>query len=404
MKVIVIGGGASGLFAAIHAARLGASVTILEQDKKTGKKLSVTGNGKCNITNYNLIAEDTKDCVEQYYYGDYKLIRSVFRHFNAKDVVSFFEQIGVCSYVEKNYNGIYPKSNQASSVTQALTDYARELQVKIKTNNFIYGISKTEQGFCVDVGIPLQCDRLIIATGGYLPDVEGMSGHEIAKSFGHTIHPLKPALTALIGKCGLNRASGVRIPAKISKKNGESQSGELQITDYGISGIPVFNLSHLIHDGEQLWIDFFPEYQTMDSFRDYIKSVYENLKQYRLSATLGQALVGMFPSKLLTIALKETKLSEKAKISELSEEAFSSVFELLKAYPFPVKSRRDFSFAQVTQGGVPLKEVNPDSMESEKCSGLYFVGEILDVDGICGGYNLQWAWSTGYIAGVNSSK
>ncbi|MCR5737844.1 MAG: aminoacetone oxidase family FAD-binding enzyme [Eubacterium sp.] len=404
MKVIVIGGGASGLFAAIHAARMGASVTIIEQDKKTGKKLSVTGNGKCNFTNYNLIAENTKDDLEQYYYGDYELIRSVFHQFDAKDAVSFFEQIGVCSYVEKNYNGLYPKSNQASSVTQALTDYARELKIKIKTNNFISGIFKTDQGFSVDVGIPLQCDRLIVATGGYLPDGDGMSGYEIAKSFGHTIHSLKPALTALIGKSGLNSAAGVRIPAKISKETGESQTGELQITDYGISGIPVFNLSHLVQDGERLWIDFFPEYQTMDSFRNYIKSVYDNLKQYRMSATLGQALVGLFPAKLLTVVLKETQLSEKTIISELSEEAFASVFELLKAYPFQVKSRRDFSYAQVTQGGIPGEEIHSCSMESKRCSGLYFVGEILDVDGICGGYNLQWAWSTGYIAGVNSSK
>ncbi len=403
MKVIVLGAGASGLMAAIRAAETGAQVTLIEPQKKAGKKLSVTGNGKCNFTNRKLMGLDSEEDYVPFYYGNHKLISQVLGQFGAEDVTVFFEQLGICSYVEKNYQGLYPKSNQAQSVTNALTDYARELHVKIKTNNVIHSISKTEDGFVVNVGIDLFCDHLIVATGGWNDFVEGISGYEIAKQLGHSVTELKPALTALIGRDELNKASGVRIQAKIRKETGVVQQGELQITDYGISGIPVFNLSHVVEAGDTLYIDFMPEYEEPE-YQTFVKTLFQRLNAKRREGILENLLAPVLPEKLLKVLLKQANLSGSKLMKECSFEEFQAFFLFMKNYPFTVSKRRDFQYAQVTQGGVPLEELDVSRMESKQCPGLFLCGELLDVDGICGGYNLQWAWSTGYIAGENSSK
>lgn len=404
MDVIVIGAGASGLMAAIIAAKNGANVTLIEAQKKTGKKLSITGNGKCNFTNYNLIDLDTKDKVERYYYGNADFIGSVLERFGVEDTIHFFENLGVQSYVEKNYNGLYPKSNQASSVTNTLTDYARELNVKIKTNNIIHSISKDEDKFCVNVGIDLYAHRVVVATGGYSEGIDGMSGYDIATQFGHKINEIKPALTALVGKDMLNKAAGVRINGHIFKESGEKQTGELQITDYGISGIPVFNLSHTVQEGETIYIDFLTEIATKEGLDEFVSNFFGKLRKHRPQAEIEKVLSGTINEKLLAVILRKLEIPKAERIIDFSENEFRKIFVLLKKYSFNVEKRREFSFAQVTQGGISLDEIDKDTMESKKCKGLYFVGEILDVDGICGGYNLQWAWSTGYIAGESINK
>ncbi|MCR5705109.1 MAG: aminoacetone oxidase family FAD-binding enzyme [Eubacterium sp.] len=400
MKVIVIGAGASGLFAAIQAAKNNALVTVIEQQNKVGKKLSVTGNGKCNFTNQKLMMSPS---LEQYYYGDCEYIQQVLQRFSPEETIAFFEKIGIPSYIEKNYQGRYPKSNQATSVTNGLADYARQLGVKIKTNNEIHSVKKENGQFVVDVGIPLYCDRLIVATGGMNPDIQGLSGYEIARNFGHKIEDLKPALTALIGKSLLNKAAGVRIQAKISTKDSREEQGELQITEYGLSGIPIFNLSHLLKDGEQIHLDFFPEYDS-SSFEKFVNESFDHLKENRTETEISRALSGILPEKIVMVLLKQFGVKPEEKMERISQEQFQTMIGYLKEYPFTVEKRRDFKFAQVTQGGVVLGEVDVNTMESKCCQGLYFCGELLNVDGVCGGFNLQWAWSTGWIAGVHSSR
>ena len=246
MDVIIIGAGASGLMAAITAANQGAKVTVIEHENKPGKKILVTGNGKCNITNTKM----NEEC----FYGNKNFIKNVLDNFGYKDTIEFFMSLGMRTKDKNGY--IYPAGEQAATVLEILRITAENFGVKIKTNNNVNFVKYRDRKFLVDIGIELQCDKLIVATGGMAAPKTGSTGlgYPLAEQFGHTIVETKPALTALITeKDLLNKAAGVRTTANIwfensvGKKDGNSneankysETGELQITDYGISGIPVF--------------------------------------------------------------------------------------------------------------------------------------------------------------------
>ena len=393
MKVIIIGAGAAGLTAAIKAATNGAEVTVLEHENKPGKKIMITGNGKCNITNTNLSGEK--------YYGNGEFIRKVLSQFDAEDTIKFFHDMGV---ITKNKNGyIYPQSGQASTVLNTLRDTAIHLGVSIKTNNQIEKIEKKNTGFDVHIGIVMHCDKLIIATGGMSYPKTGSrgDGYKLAKNFGHTIIEPKPALTALIcDKNSLLKASGVRVQAKVSvKDNGKivaTDIGEVQIADYGISGIPIFNISHMTKTGSEIIIDFMSESDDI-----HTKNMITDSLRRRYFMSVSQALNGIFHEKLVNALLDDLEINKSQKAASISDFQIDCLVKKIKNYTLCVKSRRGFDFAQITQGGIDTNEINGETMESKLVNNLYFAGEILDVDGICGGYNLQFAWATGAIAGGN---
>lgn len=393
MKTIIIGGGASGLVAAITAARNGANVTILEKENKPGKKILVTGNGKCNITNTNM--DETK------YYGDRSFVKAVLNRFGYKETITFFESCGIFT---KNKNGyIYPAGEQAATVLNRLREIAINLGVKIKTNNTVEEIHITENGFEILSGIRLYCDKLILATGGCAASNTGSdgSGYVLAKSLGHRIATPKPALTGVIcEKSPLNKASGVRVMAKVSLNNNKSilgnDFGELQITDYGISGIPVFNISRLAENGMKAYIDFQPDIDLCD-VNNKISFLFKNCSAMSVLITL----TGLFHEKLSMALLEQSDINKNQKCSEISSAQINNLCNVIKKFPLTVKTVRGFENAQVTKGGVDVKEIDCKTMESKIVKNLYFAGEIMDIDGICGGYNLQFAWATGAIAGGN---
>ena len=394
MKVIVIGAGAAGLTAAITAARSGASVTIIEHENKPGKKILVTGNGKCNMTNTNL--DSSK------YHGNSEFAQKVIEKFDWKDTINLFTDMGLSLKDKSGY--IYPMSEQASSVINTLRDTAINLGVSIKTNNEVSKIERNDKSFLVHIGIVLQCDKLIISTGGKSFPKTGSrgDGYEWARSFGHRIISPKPALTAIVcEKDCLLKASGVRITGNIciTDKNEtplENDFGELQITDYGISGIPVFNISHLADADSKLIIDFMP-----DTEYDTCKVIIEDILKKRNFMAVSSALNGYFNDKFIIALLERADISKSILAKDISNEQITNLISLIKKYTLKVKSVRGFDFAQVTKGGIDADEICPDTMESKIIKNLYFAGEIIDVDGICGGYNLQFAWASGVIAGRN---
>ncbi len=391
MKVVIIGAGAAGLMAAVTAAKCGHKVTVIEHENKPGKKINITGNGKCNITNSVLTPDK--------YYGNKDFINNVIDRFNYKDTLQFFENMGVYCYEKNGF--YYPLSNQAVTVTNALYNEALSLGVTIKTNNNVKSVTKKANGFVLDIGIDLFCDKLIIATGGMAAPKTGSdgSGYELAKALGHTIVKPCPALTALVCDEKLKKASGVRVKARVQIKNNNiSDLGELQITDYGISGIPVFNISRSVNEKEKVILDFAPDYTY-----DEAKTLLEKILKRRDKMPALTALNGLFNEKLAAVFLKEIKVQSNVKCTDITDK-ITMLCDIIKTFEVTVKRKKGFDFSQVTSGGVNTSEINKDTMESLICSNLYFAGEIIDVDGRCGGYNLQFAWSSGYIAGESISK
>ncbi len=387
MKTIIIGAGAAGLTAAICAARNKSEVTVIEHEKQAGKKILMTGNGRCNITNEHLDSS--------MYYGDRKFVDCVLNQFTPADVTAFFQSVGLYTCAKNGY--VYPMSFQAGSVLHMLRSTATELGVKIKTNNQIKSIKKEKDKFFVDIGIRLECDYLIIATGGCSFPKTGSdgSGYDIIRKFHHRIIEPRPALTALVCNDNiLKKASGVRIEAEIAAEN-KIQRGELQITDYGISGIPVLNLSRLVEPEDYVHIDFLPRIDE-NSLADMIF----HLISVNSTWMIDDALHGIFHEKLATVITTTLNIHNQV-CHTLDKNTSEQIAHLIKNYRVQIQKRRGFDFAQVTAGGVCTDEINAGTMESKKVKNLYFAGEVIDVDGICGGYNLHFAWATATIAGGN---
>ena len=386
-QIIIVGAGASGLVAAIKAAAIGAAVTVLEQNDRPGRKICATGNGRCNMTNLNNI--------ENAYRGSHpEFVKDALKQFSVKDTLSFFQKLGICTTDRSGW--IYPRSNQAQSIVDVLTMKARSLKVKLKTNQYVTGVSFTDGHWNVHTnGWTYTCDAVILANGSKASSVAGSSesGYEISRSLGHHLIEPLPALTAL--KCRgdfFSGWSGVRTEGKVTLYiNGTpetSQQGELQLTDYGVSGIPVFQISRYairaIYEKKKvdLSINFFPEL-TKQELQEYLgrrknDCPYKNEKEL---------LTGLFPEKLIRVLSAQKDL-----ISAITD------------FRLSVKSGLSFEQAQICSGGVDTSEVDSHTMESRLHKGLYFAGELLDIDGTCGGYNLQWAWSSGATAGIHAAK
>ncbi len=403
-KIVVIGGGASGIMAAITAAREGADVTILEHKDRIGKKILSTGNGRCNFTNM--------DQKPEYYRSDIADFPwKVVSRFPVEDVIRFFQELGIHSRSRDGY--LYPFSDQASAVLDVLRMEVERLGIHVVTSVNVNKVFSGKKGFQIQTNQgKYSADRLIIATGSKAAPVTGSdgSGYELAKSFGHHLVAVVPALVQL--KCKENfykSISGIRIQGKVSiYVDGtfcSSDTGEIQLTNYGISGIPVFQVSRYaakgIHNKQKVTavLDFMPDFPE-EEFKLYLK----NRILYHPEREMEDYFTGLFNKKIAGLFVKLAGLDLKRKAGTLNENELNALVKCIKTFETKVIDTNGFENGQICAGGVSVDEVNVKTLESKIIPGLYFAGELLDVDGICGGYNLQWAWSSGFVAGKEASK
>lgn len=402
-RIAIIGGGASGMMAAVTAASKGADVTIYEAKERLGKKILATGNGKCNFT--NLVQEDS--C---YRGTDASFSRAVRESFTAAQTIDFFKSIGIEPKIRNGY--VYPNSEQAASVADALTMEVRAKKVRVISEP-VYSVKGSESSFLVKSEQKSEeYDKVILCCGSPagMKNPKEFSGYAIAERLGHHITPLIPALVQL--RCRekwFKTVSGVRTEGEITVyENGKQiakEKGELLFADYGLSGIPVFQISRFA--GEALLrgskvtckLDLLPGYMKEELVL-LLKKRYDTLK----NRTAEEMLTGLLNHKLNYILLKELNIAP----VEDSKKAYSPtslerLADLYKGLSCQVTESNPFANAQVCAGGVDTSEIVPETMESRLVKGLYFAGELVDVDGTCGGYNLQWAWSSGYVAGLNAA-
>ena len=392
MNVIVIGAGASGLVASIRAKEKGDEVTLLEKENKVGRKLMMTGNGRCNMAHSGIVAED--------YYDDNDssngFISDVLNSFSFNDFNSFFNKIGVITKDENGY--IYPSSMQASTVVNALRNYAEQIGVKIKTNNEVKNIEYKDNTYFVDCGYVYECEKLIVASGGlsYTDETSPKNVFNALENLGLNITTLEPALTALICESNISKASGVRVDAKIKLFAGDeckvSEYGQVQITDYGVSGIPVFNISRFTNPGDVLHIDFVSDIDKDDLINDLTILLSTN------PLGIFNLLCSLLNDKLAALIVEELGAD---KDDDVTSEMLEKAVCLIKDYKITVNGKRDFDFAQVTKGGVSSECIDSKTMQVKGHDNLYLCGELIDIDSKCGGYNLFFAWATGFIAGNN---
>lgn len=404
MKIAVIGGGASGMMAAITAAGEGAEVFLYEGNDRVGKKLLSTGNGRCNFSNRNLT-------IDNYYCQDKEHLQDVLSRFDTNASVAFFEKAGMLIKDRDGY--LYPASGQASTVLDILRMQLKEKRVHVLTDSKVTGLKREKNGQIMVETAERKAafDRVILSCGSKAAPKTGSdgSGYRLAQSMGHTLVPVVPALVQL--KCNeeyLKSIAGVRLDARItlSMERGEEgcERGELQFTDYGISGIVVFQLSRLA--AYELFYKKKPKVY-IDCLPDFTQEEYELFMEQRKSdrqaaETVEEFFTGMVNKKLLLLFLKLADLKPGEPYRKADKRKIDKVFALCKSFPLTISGYNSFDNAQVCAGGVPLREVSAD-LESLYVKGLYLVGELLDVDGKCGGYNLQWAWASGYVAGKNAA-
>ena len=402
-EIAVIGGGASGLMAAITAKKSGKEVIILERKDRILKKVLITGNGRCNITNVNAN-------ISNYFGKNISSVENILNRFTPHDTMDFFNELGiVCN--EENRGKVYPLSGQASSVVDALRFEAEKLGIKIETEFYVRKIEKDGFKFKIysEDKKKIEAGRVILAAGGQsYPELgSNGSGFELAKELGHSVTKLSPSIVQLkTEKYQVKGLQGIKTDVAVTAYGDNKKictyDGELLFTDYGISGNVVFNISFVmpLYKNVEFEIDF------MEKF-DY-HELYEILKERKriLShLTMENYFNGMINKKLGQFLSKVSGIEKLSKpVKDLNDSDIRKLCTVLKKYRVKILETTGFKNAQVTAGGVSLDEVNAETLESKIVKGLYFSGEVLDVYGECGGFNLQWAWASGYIAGENSAK
>ena len=397
--VVIVGGGASGLVAAIFAARKGRKVTIIEHNDKLGKKILATGNGRCNYTNSYMDIS----CFRS---NNINFVKAVLDKFSYEETIEFFMKLGIYPLEIKGY--IYPNSQQALSVLKVLELEILNLGINILYNVNVKDIERTDKGFAIHTNQGnYQCKKIILASGGCASSNLGSdgSGFKIAKDLGHKIIKPLPALVGLRSSDNYFKViAGVRasvyIDVYVDNKLIYGQEGEVQFTKYGVSGIPIFQLSRFVSRAldvskrVKLKIDLLPDFDWKDTM-DLIEQRISN-NPYK---NMEEIFYGLFNNKLVQCILKRTNISKDMPCKKLDKTNLINLVNMIKGFQVNIVDTNPLDQAQVTTGGVDTYEINNDSMESMIVKNLYFCGEILDVDGTCGGYNLQWAWSSGYLAG-----
>ena len=406
LTIAIIGGGASGMAAAIAAKRQNpnASVMIFEHKDIPGKKILSTGNGRCNLTNEYMdpscFRSDTPENIPP-----------VLERFSANDTIQFFQELGILTKSRNGY--IYPRSDQASAVLSVLRTELKKIGVEVILNTHVKEIGRNKKGFRIFTDDKnYLADKIILTTGSKASKVLGSdgSGYTMAKNFGHRLVPVVPALVQLkVFDFKFAKASGVRcdacVKALVNNREVSSDTGELQITAYGISGIPVFQISRFIARAlyekkkASVIVDFMPQMTEAELLNYFIKR-----KQTLKHVDAESFLVGIFNQKLIPILLGLSGIRSNTKTDTFSKEQLEKLTYQCKHTELFISDTNGFDNAQICAGGISLNEININTMESCYEKGLYLAGEILDADGICGGYNLQWAWATGIIAGESAAR
>lgn len=404
-QVIVVGGGAAGMITAISACRLGADVTILERNPRVGKKILATGNGRCNFTNIN--ADVT------YYHGNNpKFTYSALSNFTVDDTIRFFEKLGIAHKVE-DFGKVFPMSDQASSILDVFLYELNQLGVNIVCDADVKDIRKNGKFLIgLEDGKVYKGDRVIITTGGKAMPSSGSdgSGYDLAAKLGHTIIDIFPALVQLkLEGPFFKHLDGVKLVgiAEIihNNKSVAKDRGDILFTNYGVSGPPILQISRkageLLNAGQEAYLKTtIMDMMLKDELRTFLKKRW----QINSSKPLDFSLVGLINKRLIPVVLMEADIDDAGRpVASLSAKEQERIIDILTDWRFKIRGTRSWPSAQVTAGGVDTREINQDTMESKLVEGLFFAGEIIDIDGQCGGFNLQWAWSSGFIAGRSAA-
>lgn len=404
MKTItVIGGGASGLVAAIYAKTSATQVILLERNSDCGKKILATGNGRCNYWNSDL---DLK----HYNSSNKSILENIITDENKEEIMNFFNRIGIIPKIKNGY--YYPYSNQAVSIKNALITEARRLGVQIYNDTYIDSVRRENNKFIINYNKKtIISDSVIVATGSKAAPKTGSdgNGYDLVKKFSHSVIEPLPALVQLRGEEKYFKDwSGVRSDVKISLYSNEKfikeEEGEIQLTDYGISGICTFNLSRFVsrnlyeNKNNYVIINFLP-------FLEQNKmSFFEERNELIKGRTLFEFLEGLLNNKLVKVLLNIININFDTTWQDLRYEEKEKLVEIITNFKLEITGTNSFEQAQVCSGGVPLSEIKIKTMESIYQEDLYIVGELLDVDGDCGGYNLSFAWISGMLAGLDSRR
>lgn len=396
MKVGIIGGGAAGLSAAIAAAGQGAEVCIYESGSRCGRKILATGNGRCNMTNVN--AE-----LKNYHGTNPEFIKGVMNRFWVNETLDFFEELGIVPKTEDK-GKVYPNSDQASAVLDVLRMRIETDGTELVTDFEVSEIVKKNSGFEIRSfdGKKAYADRVIVTTGGKAAPNLGSNGvgYNLLKSFGHKITELRPSLVQMrTAGDTAKKLKGIKFDG-IARLGRYEEDGEILFTEYGLSGPPIFSLSSRYDGQKYIELDIMPKY----SKDDIINMLYMRIAR-NPEISLENFFVGMINKRIGQVLLKELGIAPLSRKScTLSEKEIQACANGLKHWKFEITGTQSWNNAQVTKGGALTKDFNPSTMESKLVKGLYAAGEILDIDGDCGGYNLQWAWSSGITAGRAAAK
>lgn len=415
-KIIVIGGGPAGMFAAIAAAEAGSQVTLLEKNEKLGKKLYITGKGRCNITNAgdmdNLFANIMTNA---------KFLYSAFYSYDNQRVIDFFESNGLRTKIERG-NRVFPVSDYSSDVIATLQKVLKEKKVKIMLHTQVQRLLEEPSvddmsqnvvtGVKLEDGTTMQADAVIVATGGFSYQTTGSTGdgYRFAKEMGHTVTDIHPSLVPFLAKeVYVQQMQGLALKnVEVRILNGKKllyqEFGEMLFTHFGVSGPLLLSASAAIKPsltaGElSMFIDLKPALSEEQLDHRLLRE-FDEAKNKQFKNSIG----GLFPAKMIPVMLELSGIDPEKKVNEITKEERRCFIGLIKAFPVTLCGLRDFNEAIITKGGVKVKEVNPSTMESKLVPHLYFCGEVLDLDAMTGGYNLQIAWSTGYLAGVSAAQ
>ena len=401
-RIIVVGGGPAGLMSAFFAANNNNDVLLLEKNEKLGKKLYITGKGRCNVTNEKCVGQEFLNNVV----SNPKFLYSAISAFDYNDAVAFFEDNGCKLKVERG-GRVFPVSDKASDITKALTMAVKQKGVKVQLDTYVVSIEKNGETFEVQTNKGFfVCDKVILTTGGKSYPTTGSTGegYEFAKSFGHNIIPAKPSLVAIPLK-GAYVASLEGLSLKnvelrlVGKKKRYSFFGEALFTDKELSGPIALSMSaHIAHIENnfehKLFLDFKP-YMTQSELEERLLNEFEQNKNTDVQTVLKT----MLPARFVPVLLDVCEIAPNQKVHSVTKSQRLSIAVAMKNFELKYEVSKDFERAVVTTGGVDTKEINSKTMESKLCPGLFFAGEIIDVDAYTGGFNIQIALSTGCLAG-----
>lgn len=404
-KVAIIGGGPSGMLAASYASKGGAYVTLFEKNEKLGKKLYITGKGRCNITN----ASDNQNIMANTKRNP-KFLYSALNNFDSNATISFIESMGIKTKIERGAR-VFPVSDKSSDILKAFTTLLKESKVDVRLNSCVEKIEKTDNGFIVEAnGRKEAFDAVVLATGGASYPQTGSTGdgYKFAKELGHTVTDIHPSLvpfeTEETWPSDLSGLSLKNVTLNVFKNNKKvySELGEMLFTHFGVSGPLVLSASSYVSDspqGVKLFIDLKPGLTHEELDRRLIRDLQKNNRRI-----FANSLNELLPMSLIPVIIELSNIEPTISSSDITKKMRQELCNLLKALPLTVKGTRDMKEAIITRGGVKVSEINASTMASKKVEGLYFAGELIDVDALTGGYNLQIACSTGVLAGKSINQ